>query len=259
MDKRTTVFIAESAEEFCSALSAALGRTDKFQVIGSTGDGLQAIRAIQEKKPDILILDMMLPQRDGIAILKAISGMEKKPATLATSVFVSEYVAATAMTLGARYMMQKPCDISAIVERLEEFRGGENQRIIPMRRPDKNSIETMVTGIIHEIGVPAHIKGYQYLREAIIIAVEDMDVINAITKVLYPQVAKTFQTTPSRVERAIRHAIEVAWDRGDLDTLQKFFGYTVSNTKGKPTNSEFIALIADKLQLQLKGANVAQL
>jgi two-component system response regulator (stage 0 sporulation protein A) len=118
------------------------------------------------------------------------------------------------------------------------------------------NIETMVTNIIHEIGVPAHIKGYQYLREAIIIAVNDMDVINAITKVLYPQVAKAFQTTPSRVERAIRHAIEVAWDRGDLDTLQRFFGYTVSNTKGKPTNSEFIALIADKLQLQMKSAEV---
>ena len=257
MDKRTTVFIADSAEEFCSALSAALAQTDKFQVIGTTGDGKQAITLIQEKKPDILILDMMLPQRDGITILKAISGMEKKPITLATSIFVSEYVAATAVGLGARYMMQKPCDISAIVERLEEFRGGESQRIISMRRPDKTSIETLVTGIIHEIGVPAHIKGYQYLREAIIIAVEDMDVINAITKVLYPQVAKTFQTTPSRVERAIRHAIEVAWDRGDLDTLQKFFGYTVSNTKGKPTNSEFIALIADKLQLQLKSSEVA--
>ena len=119
----------------------------------------------------------------------------------------------------------------------------------------RKTIESMVTGIIHEIGVPAHIKGYQYLREAIIIAVNDMDVINAITKVLYPQVAKTFQTTPSRVERAIRHAIEVAWDRGDLDTLQRFFGYTVSNTKGKPTNSEFIALIADKLQLQLKASS----
>lgn len=259
MDKRTTVFIADSAEEFCGALSAALSRAEGFQVIGTAADGEQAIRLIQEKKPDMLILDMMLPKGDGIAILRAISSMDKKPVTLATSIFVSEYVAANASSLGARYLMQKPCDISAIVERLEEFRGGENQRIIPMRRPDKNSIETMVTGIIHEIGVPAHIKGYQYLREAIIIAVEDMDVINAITKVLYPQVAKTFQTTPSRVERAIRHAIEVAWDRGDLDTLQKFFGYTVSNTKGKPTNSEFIALIADKLQLQLKGANVAQL
>ena len=120
-----------------------------------------------------------------------------------------------------------------------------------------HDLEKDVTDMIHEIGVPAHIKGYQYLREAIIIAVNDMDVINAITKVLYPQVAKTFGTTPSRVERAIRHAIEVAWDRGDLDTLQRFFGYTVSNTKGKPTNSEFIALIADKLQLQLKSSEVA--
>ena len=129
-------------------------------------------------------------------------------------------------------------------------RGG--RREVPVRK-DRANIEALVTSIIHEIGVPAHIKGYQYLREAIIIAVNDMDVINAITKVLYPQVAKTFQTTPSRVERAIRHAIEVAWDRGDLDTLQRFFGYTVSNTKGKPTNSEFIALIADKLQLQLKS------
>jgi two-component system response regulator (stage 0 sporulation protein A) len=142
------------------------------------------------------------------------------------------------------------------VERLEELRREDENRPAAVRRLDKNNIEAMVTSIIHEIGVPAHIKGYQYLREAIIIAVNDMDVINAITKVLYPQVAKTFQTTPSRVERAIRHAIEVAWDRGDLDTLQRFFGYTVSNTKGKPTNSEFIALIADKLQLQMKSAGV---
>ena len=147
--------------------------------------------------------------------------------------------------------------MTALAERLEEIRSGENLRLTDRRRPDKTNIENLVTGIIHEIGVPAHIKGYQYLREAIIIAVNDMDVINAITKVLYPQVAKTFQTTPSRVERAIRHAIEVAWDRGDLDTLQRFFGYTVSNTKGKPTNSEFIALIADKLQLQLKSSEVA--
>ena len=256
MDNRTTVLIADSAEEFCGSLSAALKNAEDFQIIGTASDGEQATRMILEKKPDLLVLDMMMPGKDGISILKAISGMEKKPIILATSAFISEYVASNAAGLGARYLMLKPCDISAVVERLEEFRGGESARIIPMRRLDKNSIETLVTGIIHEIGVPAHIKGYQYLREAIIIAVEDMDVINAITKVLYPQVAKTFQTTPSRVERAIRHAIEVAWDRGDLDTLQKFFGYTVSNTKGKPTNSEFIALIADKLSLQLKSSEV---
>ena len=150
--------------------------------------------------------------------------------------------------------MLKPCDMDALVERMSELRGSPTVRQLGTSRTGQPNIETMVTNIIHEIGVPAHIKGYQYLREAIMIAVNDMDVINAITKVLYPQVAKTFQTTPSRVERAIRHAIEVAWDRGDLDTLQRFFGYTVSNTKGKPTNSEFIALIADKLQLQLKSA-----
>jgi len=257
MEHVTSVFIADSAEDFCMGLTAALQRADGFQVVGTANDGEQAIRMIQERRPDVLVLDLMLSKRDGIAVLKNINNMERKPAVLATSAFVTEYVSAAAANLGVRYLMLKPCDMSALVERLEEIRGGESLRIPVPRRADKHSIETMVTGIIHEIGVPAHIKGYQYLREAIIIAVNDMDVINAITKVLYPQVAKTFQTTPSRVERAIRHAIEVAWDRGDLDTLQRFFGYTVSNTKGKPTNSEFIALIADKLQLQLKSSEVA--
>ena len=212
MEHVTTVLIADSADDFCTALTAALQHADGFQVVGTANDGEQAIRMVEERKPDVLVLDLML----------------------------------------------KPCDMTALVERLEEIRGGDSQKAAEKRRPDKTSIESMVTGIIHEIGVPAHIKGYQYLREAIIIAVNDMDVINAITKVLYPQVAKTFGTTPSRVERAIRHAIEVAWDRGDLDTLQRFFGYTVSNTKGKPTNSEFIALIADRLQLQLKSTEAAQ-
>ena len=258
METNTTVIIADNTEEFAESLRSALQRAKGFQVVGTVSDGEQALQMVTERKPDILVLDMMLAKRDGLSILKAMSTMEHKPITLATSGFITEYVASAAANLGARYLMLKPCDMTALVERLEEIRDGENrQKPIPYRN-DKTSIETMVTGIIHEIGVPAHIKGYQYLREAIIIAVNDMDVINAITKVLYPQVAKTFATTPSRVERAIRHAIEVAWDRGDLDTLQRFFGYTVSNTKGKPTNSEFIALIADKLQLQLKSAEAAQ-
>ena len=256
MEHITTVFIADGAEEFCTALTAALQRSGGFQVVGTAADGEQAIRGILQMKPDVLVLDLMLSKQDGISVLKNLNGMEKRPVTLATTCFVSDYVSAAVGNLGVRYLMLKPCDMTALVERLEEVRGGESLRSLTPRRLDKNNIESMVTGIIHEIGVPAHIKGYQYLREAIIIAVNDMDVINAITKVLYPQVAKTFQTTPSRVERAIRHAIEVAWDRGDLDTLQRFFGYTVSNTKGKPTNSEFIALIADKLQLQLKGGEV---
>ena len=257
MDKRTSIMIADNSEEFCVSLSTALQRTERFSLVGTACDGEQAMQLLEERKPDILVLDLMLAKKDGLSILKSMAGWERRPAVVATSGFMTDYVASAAAGLGVAYLILKPCDMEALVDRLEELRG-DTGRSIPIRRAPGQSIEALVTGIIHEIGVPAHIKGYQYLREAIIIAVGDMDVINAITKVLYPQVAKTFQTTPSRVERAIRHAIEVAWDRGDLDTLQRFFGYTVSNTKGKPTNSEFIALIADKLQLQLKSADAAQ-
>ena len=256
MDKRTNVLIADNSEEFCTALSAALQRTDRFAVAGIANDGEQAIRLLEERRPDILVLDLMLSKKDGLSLLKTISAWERRPAVVATSGFMTDYVASAAAGLGVAYLILKPCDLQALVDRLEELCLDSSRPLVARRPAAQQSIEALVTGIIHEIGVPAHIKGYQYLREAIIIAVGDMDVINAITKVLYPQVAKTFQTTPSRVERAIRHAIEVAWDRGDLDTLQRFFGYTVSNTKGKPTNSEFIALIADKLQLQLKTAEV---
>ena len=257
MEKHTTVIIADNTEEFCANLTAALQRTEGFQVLGTATDGEQTIRLVTETRPKILVLDLMLAKKDGLSVLKAISQLQPKPVVLATSGFITDYVASAAANLGVRYLMLKPCDMETLVERLEEIRGGDTLPMTSRGAGSQTSIESMVTSIIHEIGVPAHIKGYQYLREAIILAVEDMDVINAITKVLYPQVAKAFQTTPSRVERAIRHAIEVAWDRGDLDTLQRFFGYTVSNTKGKPTNSEFIALIADKLQLQLKSSKVA--
>ena len=258
MDKRTSVLIADSSEDFCTALSAALQRTDRFTVAGMAGDGEAAMHLLEERRPDILVLDLMMPKKDGLSLLKGISGWDHRPAVVAITGFMTDYVASAAAGLGVAYLILKPCDLEALVDRLDELRLDSGRPPVPRSRNAPQSIEALVTGIIHEIGVPAHIKGYQYLREAIIIAVNDMDVINAITKVLYPQVAKTFQTTPSRVERAIRHAIEVAWDRGDLDTLQRFFGYTVSNTKGKPTNSEFIALIADKLQLQLKGADAAQ-
>ena len=258
MDHYTTVIIADGSEEFTAGLVAALQQIGGYKIVATAADGEQAIRLVTQLKPDMLVLDLMLSKQDGLSVMKTVNSLEKKPVLVATSAFVTPYVSNQVANLGARYLMLKPCDMTALVERLEEIRGGENLRTLPVRRNEKASIEAMVTGIIHEIGVPAHIKGYQYLREAIIIALNDMDVINAITKVLYPMVAKKFDTTPSRVERAIRHAIEVAWDRGDLDTLQRFFGYTVSNTKGKPTNSEFIALIADKLQLQLKSAEAAQ-
>jgi len=256
MENHIRALVADGNEEYCEHLKGALEKNGSCEVVGTAHDGIQAVRDLTEKKPDVLILDMTLPKLDGMAVLKAASTMEKRPVTLVTSSFMTEYVAVMTTNLGVQYFMLKPCDPSSVAERVREIFSADQMQKAgkqPGRRPPEVNIEAMVTSIIHEIGVPAHIKGYQYLREAIMIAVDDMEVINAITKVLYPQVAKTFSTTPSRVERAIRHAIEVAWDRGDLETLQRFFGYTVSNTKGKPTNSEFIALIADKLQLQIKN------
>ena len=244
--------IADGSEIFCQELKQTLEQLPSWEVVGLAGDGQQAVELLQKQKPDVLILDLLLSQVDGIAVLREAAKLEKPPVSLVLTGFMTEYVAGTAAGLGVRYFMAKPCKAEAVAVRLNEIlhaeeEGGQH----PARRPEIN-LDAMVTSVIHEIGVPAHIKGYQYLREAIKIAVGDMEVINAITKVLYPQVAKTFSTTPSRVERAIRHAIEVAWDRGDLETLQRFFGYTVSNSKGKPTNSEFIALIADRLQLQIR-------
>ena len=255
MENQLRALIADGNEEFCERLSVSLEKDYGYDVVGTAHDGVRAVALLKEKQPDVLILDMALPMLDGMAVLKVANALEKCPITLVTSSFMTEYVAGMTTNLGVQYFMMKPCDPASAAERVAEMCDAENLRRgaqLAAKRPEVN-VEAMVTSIIHEIGVPAHIKGYQYLREAIKIAVDDMEVINAITKVLYPQVAKTFSTTPSRVERAIRHAIEVAWDRGDLETLQRFFGYTVSNTKGKPTNSEFIALIADKLQLQIKN------
>lgn len=258
MDKMYRVLLANSSEDYSANLAAVLKQSDRYAVVGTANDGIRAIELLREVKPEFLVVDMMLPQADGVAVLKAAIALEKKPMLLVLADFMTEFVSNLLVSLGVQYVLLKPCSCRAVLERLDEMRDSLTPRS-PYVRSREANVEAMVTSMIHEIGVPAHIKGYQYLREAIIIAVNDMEVINAITKVLYPQVAKTFQTTPSRVERAIRHAIEVAWDRGDLDTLQRFFGYTVSNTKGKPTNSEFIALIADKLQLQLKGADAAHL
>ena len=250
MDRQIRILLADSNEEFCGQLKRTLEENERFKVVGAAADGERACELLQSCHPDILALDLMLPKVDGIAVLKRARELEHAPAALVMTGFMTEYIGAMAAELGVQYFMSKPCDAQAVTARIEEIAAGREK--VPARRSEAN-IEALVTSVIHEIGVPAHIKGYQYLREAIMIAVHDMDVINAITKVLYPQVARTFSTTPSRVERAIRHAIEVAWDRGDIETLQRFFGYTVSNAKGKPTNSEFIALIADRLQLQLKN------
>ena len=252
MENRVKILIADGNEEFCEHLSRTLKERSVFDVTGVAHDGETAVQLLERERPDVLVLDLMLARLDGLSVLRRAQELEKPPLALVLSGYMTEYVSVRAAELGVQYFMAKPCDFEAVANHLTEIIQLDRQmKLAPQKRSEVN-VEAMVTSIIHEIGVPAHIKGYQYLREAIMNAVDDMDVINAITKVLYPQVAKAFSTTPSRVERAIRHAIEVAWDRGDLETLQRFFGYTVSNTKGKPTNSEFIALIADKLQLQLK-------
>ena len=238
MDQQRRILIADGSEELCQRLKEALEQTPGWQVTAVATDGQQAVELLQ--------------RLDGIAVLRQAAQLKPAPVSLVLTGFLTEYAATAAAGLGVRYFMAKPCQLEAVAQRLREILQTENERLIPANRRAGANLEAMVTSVIHEIGVPAHIKGYQYLREAIKIAVGDREVINAITKVLYPQVAKTFSTTPSRVERAIRHAIEVAWDRGDLETLQRFFGYTISNSKGKPTNSEFIALIADRLQLELQ-------
>ncbi len=240
-------------------LAEAINAEEDMEVAGTAGDGQEALALVQSLRPDILLTDLVLARLDGLGLLAALAERESAPAAIVLSGFFNDRVVTACSELGVYYFMPKPCDIPNLLTHIRQVaaeRGRESASasqgvaIAPM--PKEPSLEAVVTDIIHEIGVPAHIKGYQYLREAIILTVNDMDAINAVTKVLYPAVAKKFGTTPSRVERAIRHAIEVAWDRGDLETLQKFFGYTVSNIKGKPTNSEFIAMIADSLTLRRK-------
>lgn len=257
MDKKIRVIIADAGEEYRILLHEVLTAEGDFEVVGITGEGPRVCALVQSEKPDVLLTDLILSGLDGLSVLEKISAMPDvdKPAVIIISGFSSEHTLAEASSLGVSYFMQKPCDIPALLTRIRMVSGKTRQfggvvTTLPKPTRTEKSLESLVTDIIHEIGVPAHIKGYQYLREAILLTINDMDIINAVTKVLYPTVAKKYATTPSRVERAIRHAIEVAWDRGDIETLQKFFGYTVSNIKGKPTNSEFIAMIADRLSLQ---------
>lgn len=229
-------------------LREAIEKAEGFTVVGSVGDGAEALQLLGQYRPDLAVMDVVLPGLDGLGVLRQMKAQGGTTRAVMVSAFCSDAVVGEAMSLGACYFLPKPFEPEALLDRMHSV-------FQQPATPEQHAavLKNLVTSVIHEIGVPAHIKGYQYLREAIIIAVNDMEVINAVTKVLYPAVAKRFGTTPSRVERAIRHAIEVAWDRGDLETLQKYFGYTVSNAKGKPTNSEFIAMIADRLVLEMKN------
>ena len=256
METKIKVLIADAGEEFRTLLRDSLNAEGDLTVVGTAADGAEALALLAEQRPDVLLTDLILPRLDGMELLQRIGETGASPVTMIVSAFYNERMIARCAELGAYYFIPKPCDVAALAERIRQsVRTDLAEAPTAPReiRTQTDDLEAAVTEVIHEIGVPAHIKGYQYLREAIILTINDMEIINAVTKVLYPAVAKKFGTTSSRVERAIRHAIEVAWDRGDLDTLQKFFGYTVSNIKGKPTNSEFIAMIADCLSLRRKA------
>lgn len=271
MSEKITILVADDNNDFTATLSKYLEQEEEMEIIGIARDGNEAYDMAVELQPDILLLDIIMPHLDGLGVLEKLADtdMEKRPLAIILSAVGQDKITQKAIALGAQYYIVKPFDINVLVKRMKELKNYQpaqfknfitreikNQYIdiAPERKKDQENLEALVTNVIHEVGVPAHIKGYQYLREAIMMVIRDTEVINQITKQLYPDIAGKYHTTPSRVERAIRHAIEVAWGRGQADTVENIFGYTVSANRGKPTNSEFIAMIADKLRLELKSA-----
>ncbi|MDR7869997.1 MAG: sporulation transcription factor Spo0A [Tissierellaceae bacterium] len=262
------VAIADDNREFSKIVSQFISTQDEFEVVGIAKDGLEALRLVEKERPHILILDIIMPHLDGLGVLERLNHSNNNyfPKVVVLSAVGQDSITQKAIELGASYYMVKPFDFNVFIDRLKQINGMEyidnkDDNILIVKEEQNNNhrekdLETKITKIIQEIGIPAHIKGYLYIREAITMVIDDMDYLGAVTKELYPAVAAKFNTTPSRVERAIRHAIEVAWNRGKIETLDKLFGYTVSNTKGKPTNSEFIALIADKLRLEEESHNI---
>lgn len=251
------VLIADNNVKRCDEMNSLL--EDEFYVCAITNDGMETVEQIEKNKPDVVLIDPVLPGLDGFGVMEQIVGKKYKdmykPAFIVISSSDSENLMENAFMLGASYYILRPFEVSTIPLRIRQtynvWRKTLGENSFSKANLD-NCLENDVTSIIHEIGVPAHIKGYQYLRYAIMMSVKNSEMISSITKLLYPSIAKKHKTTPSRVERAIRHAIEVAWSRGKMDTIDELFGYTVCKGKGKPTNSEFVALIADKIRLEYK-------
>lgn len=262
--EKLDVVIADDNERILQVLGDVLSRDNEIEVVGKAKNGEEAINIITEKQPDVVLIDIIMPKFDGLAVMEKVNSqpdMKKKPVFIVMSAVGREAITNDAFELGACYYIMKPFDNEMVLSRVKHVRNTLRRKNIEPRKINafenkkdyiERNLETDVTNIIHEVGVPAHIKGYQFLRDAIMMSINDMEMLNSITKVLYPTIARKNNTTPSRVERAIRHAIEVAWTRGKMDTIDELFGYTVNNGKGKPTNSEFIALIADKIRLEYR-------
>ena len=257
-----SVAIADDNERMLEVLDSIVKKDDEIRIVGKANNGEDVYHMIKEKEPDVVLLDLIMPKLDGLSVMERINhdhSIKKHPKFIVISAIGQEGITEDAFNLGAHYYIMKPFDNEMVLSRvraMKNFSGTEMNRGFGDRqhleKRKLDNLENDVTDMIHEVGVPAHIKGYQYLRDAIIMVIEEPEMLNSITKILYPTIAKRNQTTPSRVERAIRHAIEVAWSRGNMDIINSLFSYTVSTGKGKPTNSEFIALIADKIRLQNK-------
>ena len=259
--EKIRIFIADDDADWREKLCDYLESKHNFEVIGTAEDGDEACSKLRELEPDILILDICMPYLDGLEVLKRLRQMspKKQPAVIVTTAIGQSKLTQTAIHYGTSYCMLKPVELTALTERIVQFSGKLNEsamvsQTVAQIAGSKPDMETEVTNVMHEIGVPAHIKGYTYVRCAIMMVIENAELINAVTKQLYPAVAKKYHTTNSRVERAIRHGIEVAFDRGDPEVLSSYFGYTIHSEKGKPTNSEFIAMISDRIRLKIKNA-----
>ncbi|ADL13232.1 sporulation transcription factor Spo0A [Acetohalobium arabaticum] len=257
----TKVLLVDDNKEFCQLVREFIEEQENMEVIGVGNNGLEALDLIEEKDPDVVILDIIMPHLDGIGVLEELKedGKINDLKVIMLTAFGQEELTQKVVELGANYYILKPFDLEKLVDRIEQLmtpvgqQGGVTATANATTDKSQN-LDVRITDIMHEIGVPAHIKGYLYLREAIGMVVEEVELLGAITKELYPLVARKFNTTPSRVERAIRHAIEVAWERGNTEAINKLFGHSVSTESGKPTNSQFIAKIADKLRLEIKAS-----
>ena len=262
--EKLNVAIFDDNRRMLEVVTDVLANDSEMDVVGHADNGEDAYAIIKNKEPDVVLLDLILPKLDGLEIMQRVkkdNSIKKIPSFIVLSAVGDEQITEDAFRLGAKYFILKPFNPEAVKNRIKMFKEDYRRRstaheVVYEKKANETNVElnleSDVTNIIHEIGVPAHIKGYQYLRDAIMMSVNDMDMLNSITKVLYPTIAKRYQTTPSRVERAIRHAIEVAWSRGKMDTIDELFGYTIHMGKGKPTNSEFVALIADKIRIQYR-------
>lgn len=256
------VVLADDNREFTQLVKEHLSTQADLEVVGVAYNGGEVIEILKKEVPDVLVLDIIMPHLDGLGVLEQIQELQLQPMPkiIMLTAFGQEEVTQRAVSLGASYYILKPFDMDVLTERIRQMKGSAGSAIRPRTTTmttgsgvnRANHLDANITSVIHEIGVPAHIKGYLYLREAITMVYNEVDLLGAITKTLYPRIAEKFKTTPSRVERAIRHAIEVAWSRGNMDSIRSLFGYTINVSKAKPTNSEFIAMVADKLRIEHK-------